>query len=627
MSFFKLMPAIHLDVLKRFRKKAKLLSNQVVLQHEARILWPYLSNSDILDKKIGLSAVDYHFEPDSEGGSRIHAQTTFGGLKTHYIELPYQWLPPYHFSVERVFQNGWLRYLAVQWYLDDRPTGGCLVKVHLYYVSRYPLIPLKRMGQTVLNRMIAFFKKTDASVPAQPVLSFDAFFEKNAATEEKIAQLAHRWGDLIPHSDIPIKVAEYIYTAPDKQVNKIRPFEIADYFNLPRLEVLTFCLLATKAGFLNLSWNILCPICRGNQNSVAHLSRLNAEAHCDTCNIHYNAHFDRNVEVTFKPKANLRSLDTRIYCIANPAATSHIWAQITLEPHETRSVAVYLPAGAYRLYSLSRSGEIILHTDEQQPTTELSLDLKHKSLRESTPLHLAEHMTLSLSNPTDRWLTLKVEKLDYHERVATAALVTSLQDFRDLFSSAEVLRPHMQLGISHIVVLFSDLVGSTQLYEQKGDASAFGLVQEHFNHMIPIIRNYQGGVVKTIGDAIMAVFTESTLALQAGLHILKTFAERNQGRPLDEQIIIKLGLHQGACIVLNLNDKLDYFGNTINKAARIQGTSQGQDMVISEPLFQQIQPLLPHYPTLTITPFTAELKGIQRKTTLYRLCFTESIVK
>jgi class 3 adenylate cyclase len=621
------MSAIHLDVLNRLRKKAKLLSHQVILQHEAHVLWPYLSNSDILDKKIGLAAVDYHFEPDSAGGSRIHAQTTFGGLKTHYIELPYQWLPPHYFSVERIFQNGWLRYLAVKWYLDDTPAGGCLVQVQLHYVPRYPLIPLKQMGQTILNRMIAFFKKTDASVPVQPVLSFDAFFEKNAAIEKKIIALAHRWNDLIPHADIPMKVAEYIYTAPDKYVHKIRPFEIADYFNLSRLEVLTFCLLATKAGFLDLSWDILCPSCRGNQNSVAHLWHLNAAAHCDTCNIHYDAHFDRNVEVTFKPKENLRSLDTHTYCIANPAATGHIWAQITLEPHETRSIAVYLPTGAYRLYSLSRSGEIILHTDKKHSTTALSLDLKHKSLYESAPLHLAEHITLLLSNPTAHWLTLKVEKLNYRERVATAALVTSLQDFRDLFSAAEVLRPHMQLGISHIVVLFSDLVGSTQLYEQKGDANAFGLVQEHFDLMIPLIRSYQGGVVKTIGDAVMAVFTESTLALQAGLHILKTFAERNQHRPLDEQIIIKLGLHQGACIVLNLNDKLDYFGNTVNKAARIQGVSQGQDMVISELLFQQIHPLLPHYPSLTITPFTAELKGIQRKNTLYRLHFAESIVK
>ena len=224
-----------------------------------------------------------------------------------------------------------------------------------------------------------------------------------------------------------------------------------------------------------------------------------------------------------------------------------------------------------------------------------------------------------MQNPGPHWISLKFEQLKDYQRVATAALVTSLQDFRDLFSATEVLRPHMQLGISNIVILFSDLVGSTQLYERNGDANAFGLVQAHFDLMIPIIRQYQGGVVKTIGDAVMAVFTNSHRAVQASLHILEAFRERNLKHSADQALIIKLGLHKGPCIVLNLNDKLDYFGNTVNKAARIQAKSQGNDVVISDSLFQEVESLLVNYPGLNIHSFSAQLKGLQDKSMLYRL--------
>ena len=279
---------------------------------------------------------------------------------------------------------------------------------------------------------------------------------------------------------------------------------------------------------------------------------------------------------------------------------------------------MYSSSGKYRWRSLSLADEIVAEVTKESSLQTLQLYLDHR-FAQQPHLQLAKSTQLTLHNPTEHWITLKIEKLHSYTRVATAALVTSLQDFRDLFSSAEVLRPNQHLGISNIVILFSDLVGSTQLYEKKGDANAFRLVQEHFDLMIPIIRHHQGGVVKTIGDAVMAVFTETEAAFQASLAILQTFAQRNTQYPLEDQIIIKLGLHRGPCIVLNLNERLDYFGNTVNRAARIQGLSQGNDIVISETLFQEIQPLLAHYPILNTVSFLAELKGIKDITRLYRL--------
>jgi class 3 adenylate cyclase len=213
--------------------------------------------------------------------------------------------------------------------------------------------------------------------------------------------------------------------------------------------------------------------------------------------------------------------------------------------------------------------------------------------------------------------------LDPTQPVVTAHYVTTLQDFRDLFGS-EVLRPGLELSIANVVLLFSDLKDSTLLYETRGDAPAFSLVQDHFNIMIAAIRECGGGVVKTIGDAIMAVFTSEAAALRAALKILEAFEDWNATHPPEQAIIIKLGLHMGPCIALELNDKLDYFGSTVNKAARVQGASTGSDLVVSERIYKSpaIAALKSAASRLAVSEFTAELKGIAGKSTLYRLTLT-----
>jgi class 3 adenylate cyclase len=171
------------------------------------------------------------------------------------------------------------------------------------------------------------------------------------------------------------------------------------------------------------------------------------------------------------------------------------------------------------------------------------------------------------------------------------------------------------------VLLFTDLKNSTALYETHGDASAFSFVQAHFDILITIIGQHQGGIVKTIGDAVMAAFNSPSDAVQAGLSILHHFTHYNQQHPAETHLSIKLGLHCGPCILLNLNERLDYFGSTVNIAARIEGMSKGDDMVLSSKLYEidEVQTLLAAESDIIIAPFSAHLKGIHDEQQLYRI--------
>ena len=108
-------------------------------------------------------------------------------------------------------------------------------------------------------------------------------------------------------------------------------------------------------------------------------------------------------------------------------------------------------------------------------------------------------------------------------------------------------------------------------------------MREHFAVLGGAIREHNGTIVKTIGDAVMAAFADPADGVRAALAIHNNLAALNAASE-DEPLVIKIGLHAGPCIAVTLNDRLDYFGSTVNLAARLQGESAGDDIVLSHAL-------------------------------------------
>lgn len=185
-----------------------------------------------------------------------------------------------------------------------------------------------------------------------------------------------------------------------------------------------------------------------------------------------------------------------------------------------------------------------------------------------------------IHNDTNTAIVVVMEQEQWNDQIVTAAYVTTRTEFRGMFSS-EVLAPGQQVGVESIALLFSDLLGSTTFYETVGDAVAYGQVRKHFDYINSWVEKNQGSVVKTIGDAVMAVFQKPENALQASIDIQRNIHTFNENYPLEDAVTIKIGIHYGPAIVVNSNNSLDYFGRTVNIAARIQGESHGGDIVLS----------------------------------------------
>jgi len=300
----------------------------------------------------------------------------------------------------------------------------------------------------------------------------------------------------------------------------------------------------------------------------------------------------------------LRPLYSGEYCLFGPMSTPHISAQLRVEPGSVRRETNHLAPGQYRLRTLEPGNDHVLDWPGGRfPRIVFTGD--HTLVLEDTDGSAA---LLEVDNRSARPRTLVIEQRAWMRDVLTAQEAATVQCFRELFHD-QVLRPGDHVEIDNVVLLFSDLRGSTALYNTIGDAAAYALVREHFALLAACVRRHRGSIIKTIGDAIMAAFTDPLDGMSCALAIQQTFAAFNQTRKCAEQpVVVKLGLHMGPCIAVTLNGILDYYGQAANLSARLAGLSEGGDVVLSQTLADDptVSTLLRGLPT---TPLPAELKG------------------
>ena len=200
----------------------------------------------------------------------------------------------------------------------------------------------------------------------------------------------------------------------------------------------------------------------------------------------------------------------------------------------------------------------------------------------------------------------------------TAKRLFTSQTFRELFRT-DTLGVDQRLKLTSLTVLFTDLKGSTALYERVGDLVAYEIVQAHFHVLGDVVRVNSGAIVKTIGDAVMATFPTPDHGLRAALEMRDAMDRLNKGQR-HEDLVLKIGMHEGPCLAVTLNERLDYFGQTVNIAARVQGLADSRSIFATEPVVsnQLVAELLREL-KLVPAPQRALLKGIKDELTVYEI--------
>ena len=572
-------------------------------------LWSFVADTNRFNRDTGVPAIGEGETRQRLRNARRRLRLSFLGLPVEWEEQPFEWIRPARFGVTRKYIKGPVDELRVLAELTPQAGGGTRLTYQVWArpksVLGFLIIPLQ-IGQISARKFAAAFRRYDQAMATEIAPGDEtAGPELSQIVRDRIEAIESRLIVEGVTPDIARRLTDFVEHADDFSVARIGPYVLADDWGEPRRAVLEACLRATRAGLLDLRWDLLCPLCRGPQESEGSLSEISSKVHCETCRIDFTVNFDRFVEITFRPNPSVRTVEVKNYCIGSPERTPHVVAQQLLAAHTNRTVSLPLEEGRYRLRALELSGERLLTID---PAGAQSGTVTVASEMAGPELQLASPATLYLENDSDAEHLFILEKLSWSDQAATAAEVTALQIFRDLFSS-EALRPGDQISVGTLTVLFTDLKNSTRLYRDIGDATAFGRVMNHFDILKRAIAEADGALVKTIGDAVMGVFRNPAAALTAMLRAQQELAAPPEGTA---PLILKAGIHIGPCIAVTLNERLDYFGSTVNMAARLEGLSTGNDVVISAAVYNdpEVRKLLNSSEhNLQAAPFVMELKG------------------
>jgi class 3 adenylate cyclase len=158
-------------------------------------------------------------------------------------------------------------------------------------------------------------------------------------------------------------------------------------------------------------------------------------------------------------------------------------------------------------------------------------------------------------------------------RGAASARVTQI-----LAQQPRAVESHAAAAVQR-AVLFTDIVGSTAYFEQRGDTAGLAMIERHNRLLFPIIDEHRGRLIKTIGDAIMAAFDDEDDAVEAAIHMQQALEKHNQQNPVAiDRIYIRIGINTGETI----QEYGDAYGDAVNVAARVCAKADGEQILVSE---------------------------------------------
>lgn len=571
------------------------------LQSSARQLWPLISDADRVDALAGLPPVRIKDDASVQPPAHLLSMRIFGQT-IEWEELPFEWVSPQWFKLMRKYRRGPIARMVVTYRLDELETGGsqisCTILAEPANLLGYLIIPIliglmnrrrfERAFRTLDNLALKEnIPHTRIPIPA-PIRVRDG---------PLIETYARRLIELGFDEILVNRLTMLVRDAPDSEVAHMHPILWARRWGADENEVVRLFLTASRLGLLELQWNISCPACHGMPVSATQLNNLEERAYCPFCRIAYEADFEHAVQVTFRPHPVLREIITPTYCVGGPGNTPHIITQLWLDPGEARTVELDLHDGLYRLrwqthpdwretvhsfeeWRASRPWQALLIVRDGATKARFQLG---GSLYPSS-VHLSPgRVSLMIVNNESRPHLVSIESTYLADYILTAARVSTMQSFRDLFPS-EALRKGLHIRLSSITILFTDLCGSTAFYRRVGDGPAFDRVTAHFDILRNNVASAGGAIVKTIGDAIMGVFPTPETGLQAVKGILREIEAYN-AKHGDWPLRLRLGLNSGPALVVTLNEKLDYFGSTVNLASKLERQSRSNEVILPQSVF------------------------------------------
>jgi class 3 adenylate cyclase len=446
--------------------------------------------------------------------------------------------------------------------------------------------------------------------------------------------------------DVVAAIENLISEGSDRELCRVNIISFAAKRGLDEEKTIGGFLHAARLGLFELTWNVLCPGCGGVLDVTSTLKSVHKENYdCALCASGYEPTLDAMVEVAFTVNPRVRRIaahDPHMLPVWEYYRQIFWGSGVDLPEEGFEDVmeevsidSIELPAGQKAQMSLQMPAQFLIVFEPVTHTAHF-IDVKGEPTKERQNLSLIFNKVQSKTITTEMRpgpLRLSVENrsdvrtlpsiwiagdtlhhlLGKRKPFLTAKRLLTNQIFRDIYRT-DTLDVDQGLKLTSLTFLFTDLKGSTELYDRVGDLVAYDLVRAHFRVLNEIVAAEAGAVVKTIGDAVMATFPSADRALAAALRM------RQSVQDIKNDMLIKIGIHEGPCLAVTLNDRLDYFGQTVNIAARVQSLADSQGILVTRPVMEnpQVAKML-EVSKLAPAARDATLRGVADKMTIYQI--------
>ncbi len=447
-----------------------------------------------------------------------------------------------------------------------------------------------------------------------------------------------------------------VETDQDRLLNRINPLAYAKAHGLGEEQTIGAFVHAARLGLFDMSWNMMCPSCGGVIEAGAALKNLNQpQYYCSFCTVDCEPTLDKLVEVTFTVNPRIRRIAAHdpdslpfaeymrqiFWSSSNefPDDVESAVEKVTLDTMELGSgekaaMSLNLPTGFAIVFEPVTHSSLFLEVEgeETKERRNLSLVFADAHTHSGTQKIQPGPARITFENKAERrtmpgiWLhSDEMNTLTNTRRpFLTATRLLSNQAFRDLYRSG-TFDPEQRFKITSLTILFTDLRGSTALYDRIGDLAAFDLVRSHFGALLDAVSTEGGAVVKTIGDAVMATFPTPDRALRAAMRMREAMREINQTRG-GEDLALNIGLHSGPCLAVMLDDRQDYFGQTVNIASRVNELADPTAILATKPIIEsaEVGRVLGEASYRT-TPRSSQLRGLSDEFEIFEVREREAI--
>ncbi|MDR9415817.1 MAG: adenylate/guanylate cyclase domain-containing protein [Gracilimonas sp.] len=576
-------------------------------------LWPYLSDTNRIFHKLGANPV----RPTavSRNVPKGYLELSHEKLNSYvtWVEEPYIWEAPYRFSVLRNYKAGILHSLNIS--MESKPADwGASVIVKVSIVPSSPLFnfPVKLYTDYLVKRRLNKYLEEVEIAINNDIKPYELRKKEKLqrATKRKLKDLQNKLIKASKRSRIVFRLMDMLVYAEDEDLQTIHPYALAEYWGEKKFSVLNVFLHAAKLDILDFGWNICCPACKSAKHHFRKMQEARIHLYCDDCEREYTMDLNRNMHLVFKPHPLIRKISAKQYCVGGPQSKPHRVIQQHIDVGSNQYPQIELDEATYLFRTHNHGGHLILHVREDGADN-INIILTNDDLGEQE-FTISTTPNLVIQNHSSKKVVIFLDKVNWKSEAIYASEVCSSLDFKTLFAK-ETLKETAKVKASEVTMLFTDLMNSTELYLQEGDESAIGRVMGHFKIIQQIVAEERGGIVKTIGDSVMAVFWQPVSALKAVQRIQQIFSNSSA---MGDDFKIKAGIHFGDCTAVNLNGRIDYFGTTVNIASRLVDHASEKEVMISEAVFKHhdVQLYLQkNSDTFFVKESMKELKGFEEE--------------